>query len=102
MTPPSDAVTSSNVGAANLRCFFGRQLRAWGEVEAAGELRRVPDDRVLALRAAQEKLGGPIVDDVVYANIVLHAVAPKKSAPRRKAPSPRLFQYHVLHEPFAP
>jgi hypothetical protein len=98
--PPRDTVVSSDLAAANLRCFFGRQLRAWGEAEAAGLLRRVPDARIRELRAAQENLPGPFVDEVRYATTVLHEVTGETRPPRRKEPTPRLFQYFVLHEPF--
>jgi hypothetical protein len=98
---PPDAVVSVDPAAANLRCFFGRQLRAWGEPEAAALLLRVTDDRIHALRAEQELLPGPVVDSVAYAQVVLREVVGDRP-PRRKAPSPRLFQYHVLHAPFFP
>lgn len=103
--PPRDAVVSSSLGAANLRCFFGRQLRAWGEPEAAAWLRRIPDPRIQELRAAQEAMRGPDtgppVDDGRQVAIVLHEVTGDTRAPRRERPTPRFFQYHVLQEPWA-
>ena len=99
LAPPADAVTSTDLAAANLRCFFGRQLRAWNESALAAELRRVPDDRIKALRSAQEWLALPVTarDSV---GIVLDALTSKPRAPRRSSPDPELFQYHVLHAPF--
>jgi hypothetical protein len=99
---PRDAIESSDPACANLRSFFGLQLRAWGEVEAAGALRRIPDARIKKLRHEQEQLTGTIVDNVEYVMIVLREVRRDARAPRRKAPRPRLFQYHVLHDAFGP
>lgn len=99
--PPADAVASSNLAAAHLRGFFGLMLRAWGEVDAAGNLRRISDERVKATRARQKQLGTPVVDDVAHAGLVLQELM-RDPLPLRKAPAPRLFQYHVLHAPFAP
>jgi hypothetical protein len=97
---PADVVTSNQPPARSLRCFFGRQLRAWGEPAAAAELRSVGDEDILRARAAQDALGEPIVDSVAAARLVLHLAAREDRLPARPAPSPRLFQYHVLHEPF--
>ncbi|MFZ5443154.1 MAG: hypothetical protein ACOZQL_24310 [Myxococcota bacterium] len=98
--PPAGAVASRQSTARHLRCFFGRQLRAWGEPEAAARLARVPDAALPRLRRAQERLGGPpLVDNVEAVRLVLAAVGTTR-APRRRKPSPRLFQYFALHGPF--
>jgi hypothetical protein len=100
--PPADAVVSTDPVAASLRAFFGLQLRAWGEVDAAALLCRVSDERIQAIRSEQEKLDGPAVDSAPRVNVLLRAVIGEVRAPRRSAPAPRFFQYHVLHGPFAP
>jgi hypothetical protein len=99
---PPDAVVSLDPAAASLRSFFGLQLRAWGEVDAAALLRRVSDERIQAVRTAQRQLPGPTVDSAPQASVVLREATGELRAPRRETPEPRLFQYHVLHGPFVP
>lgn len=96
---PEDAVRSTDVGAACLREFLGLQLRAWGEPEAAGELRRFEDARVRGLRVAQTALAGS-VDGPESAQVVLDAVLGEHRAPRREQPLPRFCQYHARHAPW--
>lgn len=96
---PADVVRAQELVAANLRCALGLQLRAWGEPEAAALLRRLDDDRVTRLRETQT-LAGMTVDDPISAGMALRAATGEDRAPRRSTPSPRLFQYHVLHDPF--
>ncbi|BDG02497.1 hypothetical protein [Anaeromyxobacter oryzae] len=98
---PADVVPSADPRAAALRCFFGRQLRAWGEPEAAAALRRLPDADVHGSYAAQKAVEEPLVDSAAAARVVLRCVLGEDRIPRRPAPRPRLFQYHALHEPFA-
>ncbi len=93
---PSDTVTSVAKTARHLRCFFGRQLRAWGEPRQAGELRRIGDDAIHAVRKQQEAFGPSIVDNKASARLIL-ALTGDDRDPARQVPSPRLFQYHVLH-----
>ncbi len=100
--PPAGTVECSDEAAASLRCFFGRQLRAWGEDGAARRLHRVADARVRAVHEEQAKLPGPAVDDPERARRLLREVTGETRPPRRRAPEPRLFQYHVLHGPFTP
>jgi hypothetical protein len=100
--PPTDTVVSTDPAAASLRCFFGLQLRAWGEVDTASYLRRLPDERIHVLWAEQERLPGPAVDSAARVSVVLREITGEGRPPRRKAPTPRLFQYHVLHGPFVP
>jgi hypothetical protein len=97
---PSDLVTSNVPAARGLRSFFGHQLRAWGEPAAAAELRHISDEDLLRTHAEQKALGEPIVDSISAARLVVHVATGEDRPPARGAPSPRLFQYHVRHEPF--
>jgi hypothetical protein len=101
ITPPTDAVRARDHAPANLRGNIGLQLRAWGEPAAAPLLRRMEDERVLALNEAQRAVG-MTVDDPVSARMALREVTGEDRALRRRKPKPRLFQYEVLHDPFAP
>lgn len=97
---PRDCVRSRDIAAANLRCFFGRELRAWGEPEAAALLRRIADKPIVELYNALEDSslhGG----DAKSARALLELVGANRRRLRRTRPTPRLFQYHVLNEPFA-
>lgn len=96
---PPDTAPCGDLADANLRCFLGRQLRAWGEPEAARLLRRAPDERIREVRRAQEQRGFS-VDDPGAAALAMEAATGEPSPPRREAPRPRYFQYFVLHEPF--
>jgi hypothetical protein len=98
---PADVVACAERPAAHLRSFFGCQLRAWGEAAAAAALRRVPDDEVLALRAAQEGLGEPIVDSLAAVRLALATTTGAARDPTRAAPRPRCFQYFAKHATFA-
>jgi hypothetical protein len=98
---PEGSVLSLHSGAANLRCFFGRQLRAWGETDAARALLRVTDETLLATRSAQEALKRPLTTDPEAVQLVLRAVTGEVRPLCRERPTPIHFQYHVLHEPFA-
>lgn len=99
---PAGAVRSPAPAARSLRSFFGLQLRAWGEPAAAHALHAVGDDVIVHVQAAQQALAGPLVDSPDAARLALEAALGEDRAPRRRAPSPRLFQYHARHEPFAP
>jgi len=98
---PVDVVACSDSRAAHARCFFGRQLRAWGEPAAAAELRRMPDADVLALRAGQEANRVGLVDSVPAVTLLLAATTGVARDPARAAPSPRYFQYFAKHATFA-
>lgn len=84
-----------------LRCFFGRQLRAWGEPEAAHALRTVGDEELLRVHDAQKAIETPLVDSSAAARLALALALGVDRAPRRSRSSPRLFQYYALHEPFS-
>jgi hypothetical protein len=99
---PAGCVRSPSLAASNLRCFFGRQLRAWGEPKVAAALCRVGDAELLALERAQRRVPGPLVDSAPAVRLVLEATTGEARRPRRRKPRPRLFQYHVLGEPFGP
>jgi hypothetical protein len=101
LSPPPGTIASSDLAVANLRSFFGLQLRAWGEAEAAARLRTIDDERLKELRGEQQRLTVPVAE-LAHVRIVLDAVGDGPRPPRRNAAHPRLFQYHVLHEPFAP
>ncbi len=100
LTPPSGTVVSEIASSAHLRCFIGRQLRAWGEPGAAASLRRVEDGQIKELHDAQTALGEPITRSLEAARLALVCVGQRRE-PRQPRPSPELFQYHVLHAPFA-
>lgn len=98
---PPDVATSTKLVAANLRSFLGRQLRAWGEPDAAAALRRLDDEAVASIRAAQAACSdAPLVDGIAAARIALRLTTGEDRPPRRPAPRPRLFQYQALHDPF--
>lgn len=99
LSAPRGTVVSTVPGSAHLRCFIGRQLRAWGEPDAAASLRRVEDAPIQELHDAQTKLGEPITKSVEAARLALAAVGEKRQ-PKRSRPAPELFQYHVLHAPW--
>jgi hypothetical protein len=94
--PPRGTVTCTDLRAANLRAHFGLQLRAWGEPDAAGLLRRVDDAAIRALYSERTT-----VDDRDYAARVLHAATGEKRRPARTKPTPRYYQYQVLHGPWS-
>ena len=99
---PSDMVPAP-VRTAGLRDDIGLQLRAWGEVEAAHALRRAIDDDITRVRAMQTSQAENMVDSVRAARLALTLALGVDRAPRRDAPSPRLFQYHANHvQPFLP
>lgn len=101
VVPPA-TVQSKLATSRHLRCFFGRQLRAWGETEAAHLLARVGDEPIQAAYARQKTLGASLVDRIDAASLVLELATGEKRAPRRAEPKPRLFQYHArMAEPFA-
>lgn len=96
---PSDAVRKTK--HAYVRSTFGLKLRAWGEPEAAANLRTVSDDSIRATQRAVEKLDDHTVDSREAARLVLRAATGKDRDPCRKTPSPRLYQYYLGHAPFA-
>jgi hypothetical protein len=103
LVSPPGTVGSTDLQAANLRSFLGLQLRAWGEPEAAGALRRVGDAEILATYGAQRKLPDAhvLTKSVEAARCALRVAIGQDRAPKRAAPDPELFQYHVLHHPFS-
>jgi hypothetical protein len=96
---PEDAVSSTDLRAANLRAFLGLQLRAWGELDAAAELRRFEDTPVLDLHQAQKALAAS-VDSLESVQVVMDAVLGERRAPRRARPLPRFCQYRTRHPPW--
>jgi hypothetical protein len=98
---PPDTASSVNPGVRSLRCFFGRQLRAWGEAQLATELRKLPDAQVRDLGVAQDELEGPLVENPAAVRLLLRAAVGQDRPPRRLKPEPRLYQYYQLHQPFA-
>jgi hypothetical protein len=101
LRPPHGTVASKDPAAANLRCFLGRQLRAWGEPNAASALHRVGDAEVLAAHEEQRKLQEPLTESIAAARCALRLAIGEDRAPHRAAPTPAYFQYHVLHGAFA-
>jgi hypothetical protein len=97
---PKDCVRSKNLSAANLRNFFGLQMRAWGEPDVAAMLRQVEDKPIIEHYKAWEA-NELTVDDAEAALQVFDLLGMKRRKLSRPKPNPRLFQYHVLHEPFA-
>ena len=72
-----------------------------GEVEAAHALRRAIDDDITRVHAMQANQSEPLVDSVRAARLALTLALGVDRAPRRDAPSPRLYQYYANHtEPF--
>ena len=100
LRPPKDCVRSKNLSAANLRNFFGLQMRAWGEPDIAALLRGVDDKPIIAHYKKWES-NELTVDDAEAALQIFDLLGMKRRKLSRTKPSPRLFQYHVLHEPFA-
>lgn len=76
------------------RQALGLRLRAWGEPDAAAAIRTLATDALDPLEALP-----PLVDDPARVAAVLSLLGEHR-APRRSAPSPRLFQYPVLHPSF--
>lgn len=93
---PDGVCPSTSAAARNLRCFFGRQLRAWGEPGCAQALARVDDETIQRLHGAQLALRTPVTSSVEAVRLVMAAVGTER-APRVAAPSPRFFQYHARH-----
>jgi hypothetical protein len=100
LQPPHGTVASKDPAAANLRCFLGRQLRAWGEPDAASALHRVGDAEVVAAHEEQRKIQEPLTQSVAAARCALRLALGEDRAPHQDAPTPAYFQYHVLHAPF--
>ncbi len=98
-TPPGTA-TSQDPRAANLRCFFGRLLRARGEAEAAARLRELDEPGIQALGKALERPEHPITEDDKFAAKVLLAATGESRPPRRARAKPQHFQYYALHSPW--
>lgn len=96
---PGDVVRTEDRGAANLRCFYGLELRAWGEAPIATMLRSLDDERVLALSRAHGRLELPI-DSPKHVQLTLAALGVERS-PARDRPAPAHFQYRARHAPFA-
>lgn len=96
---PIDVVRTADRGAANLRGFYGLELRAWGEAPVAARLRTLDDKRVLELSRAHAQLKLPI-DSPEHVQLTLAALGMERR-PARDRPIPRHFQYHARHAPFA-
>jgi hypothetical protein len=97
---PKDAVRSKGGSAGNLRSHFGLLLRAWGEADAAGLLRRATDEAIERLQSRRDSLPDRTVDSVDAARLALELVTGEARDPARPRPEPRHFQYHVAHGPF--
>ena len=96
---PIDVVRTADRRAANLRCFYGLELRAWGEAPVAARLRTLDDERVLELSRAHTRLKLPI-DSPEHVHQTLAALGVERR-PARDRPDPLRFQYHARHAPFA-
>lgn len=98
---PDDVALSPSPLGRNLRCFFGRQLRAWGEPAAARALRGLDDETIQKIYAAQVAFGTPVTKSLEAVRLVLAAVDADRP-PAFETPDPRFFQYHARHvTPFA-
>lgn len=98
---PSGTVRSTLKTARHLRCFFGRQLRAWGETAIAHELHRVEDAAIQATYEREEEMRGRPLLREGAAGLVIELVTGTRRPPRNAEPKPRLFQYHsLMAEPF--
>lgn len=100
LSAPKGTVACADLRAANLRCFFGRLLRARGEPEAAARLRGVADDAIRTLGRASERPDQPLVDDDKIARLAVKVATGVDRAPRLARPKPRYFQYFTLHKPW--
>lgn len=100
---PRDTACSRLAAARHLRCFFGRQLRAFGERAAAHALHRAEDEDVVGTHTAQKASKEPLTSSVEAARLALALATGEDRAPRRDAPVPRFFQYFAHHmDAFAP
>lgn len=96
---PDGVVRTFDRSAANLRSFYGLELRAWGEAAIAARLWTLDDEHVLALSGAHGRLELPI-DSPKHVQLTLAALGVERS-PARDRPDPMRFQYHARHAPFA-
>jgi hypothetical protein len=93
---PDGVVPSPSPLGRNLRCFFGRQLRAWGEPAAARALSGLDDETIQRLYRSQAAIRTPVTKSVEAVQLVLAAVDADRP-PALEAPDPRFFQYHARH-----
>ncbi|HRG99929.1 MAG TPA: hypothetical protein PLR99_26975 [Polyangiaceae bacterium] len=100
LAAPEGTASCGDLRAANLRCFFGRLLRARGEPEAAARLRAVGDDAIRALGRASERPEQPLVEDDKLARLAVKVATGEDRAPRLARPRPLYFQYFTLHKPW--
>ena len=100
LVAPEGTAGCGELRAANLRCFFGRLLRARGEPEAAARLRAVGDDAIRALGRASERPEQPLVEDDKLARLAVKVATGEDRAPRLARPKPLYFQYFTLHKPW--
>jgi len=97
---PFDVVPSAERAAKALRSHFGLQLRAWGETEAAGLLRRTSDTAVTRTYSEMKGLPDSSVDSQGAARLVLRLAIGEERTPRSSAPHPRFFQNYAGHTSF--
>ncbi|MBK6464636.1 MAG: hypothetical protein IPF92_27075 [Myxococcales bacterium] len=100
LVAPEGTAACGDLRAANLRCFFGRLLRARGEPTAAARLRDVGDDAIRTLGRASERPEQPLVEDDKLARLAVKVATGVDRAPRMPKPKPLYFQYFTLHRPW--
>lgn len=98
---PAGVARAVRSGPAHLRAFFGLGLRAWGERALTPRLALLDDEAIQQL-SDRQRCAAPNVAAPAHIALLLAALGEPPRPPRRRAPTPRKFQYLALAAPYAP